>query len=297
MSLGDLVLVNTFLLQLFIPLGFLGVVYSQVKHALSDIDMMFQLLEEPAEIVDRPDAKRLEVSHATVRFDRVNFSYHPERQILHDISFTIPAGERVAVVGRSGSGKSTLARLLFRFYEVQSGAITIDDTEICEVTQQSLRAAIGIVPQDTVLFNDTIRYNIEYARPGASAEEIERAARMANIHDFVTSLPQGYETTVGERGLKLSGAILKSPPILIFDEATSSLDSAAERVITAALSELSRQHTTLVIAHRLSTIADADQILVMERGRIIERGSHEALLQRQGEYATMWRLQQQEEPA
>ncbi len=305
MSLGDLVLVNTFLLQLFIPLGFLGVVYSQIKHSLSDIDMMFQTLEEKPEIVDRPNATTLAAGRGEIRFNNIHFAYNPDRPILHDISFTVPAGRKVAVVGQSGSGKSTLARLLFRFYEAQSGTITINDTDICQVTQNSLREVIGIVPQDTVLFNHTIRYNIEYARPGASQNEIEQAARLANIHDFIRQLPQGYETTVGERGLKLSGgekqriaiarAILKDPPIMIFDEATSSLDSAAERVIIEALQKISTQHTTLVIAHRLSTIADADEILVMEQGRIIERGRHNELLEQEGTYASMWSLQQQDE--
>jgi len=303
MTLGDLVLVNTFLLQLFIPLGFLGVVYSQIKHSLSDIDMMFQLLEKKPEIVDQNNATTLDAGRGEIRFNHVDFSYNPDRPILHNISFTVPAGHKVAVVGQSGSGKSTLARLLFRFYEAQSGTITINDQNITKVTQQSLREAIGIVPQDTVLFNHTIGYNIEYARPGASQQEIEQAAKLANIHDFIAELPQGYETTVGERGLKLSGgekqriaiarAILKNPPIMIFDEATSSLDSAAEKVINSALKELSSQHTTLVIAHRLSTIADADEILVMERGQIIERGTHDQLLEQSGTYTEMWQLQQE----
>ena len=305
MSLGDLVLVNTFLLQLFIPLGFLGVVYSQIKHSLSDIDMMFQLLEKKPEIVDRDDATTLEAGRGEIHFNHVDFAYNPDRPILHDVSFTVPAGHKVAIVGQSGSGKSTLARLLFRFYEPQSGSITINGTDIGHVSQQSLRKAIGIVPQDTVLFNHTIGYNIEYARPGTPQSEVEEAARMANIHAFISGLPQGYETTVGERGLKLSGgekqriaiarAILKNPPIMIFDEATSSLDSAAEKMINDALREISTQHTTLVIAHRLSTIADADEILVMEQGKIIERGTHAELLQADNRYAEMWQLQQQEQ--
>ncbi len=304
MTLGDLVLVNTFLLQLFIPLGFLGMVYSQIKHALSDIDMMFQLLEKKPEIEDRPAATTLHPGEGAIAFQNVNFGYNPDRPILHDISFRIPAGSKVAVVGKSGSGKSTLARLLFRFYEVDSGAITINEIDIQSVTQQSLREAIGIVPQDTVLFNHTIHYNIEYAKPGASRAEIEEAARMANIHDFIVSLPQGYESTVGERGLKLSGgekqriaiarAILKNPPIMLFDEATSSLDSAAERVINESLREISSHHTTLVIAHRLSTIADADEILVMEGGAIIERGTHKQLIELDGQYSAMWQLQQEQ---
>ncbi|MBT7479919.1 MAG: ABC transporter ATP-binding protein/permease [Gammaproteobacteria bacterium] len=305
MTLGDLVLVNTFLLQLFIPLGFLGVVYSQIKHSLSDIDMMFQLLEKKPEIVDRDDATTLEAGRGEIHFNHVDFAYNPDRPILHDVSFTVPAGHKVAIVGQSGSGKSTLARLLFRFYEPQSGSITINGTDIGHVSQQSLRKAIGIVPQDTVLFNHTIGYNIEYARPGTPQSEVEEAARMANIHAFISGLPQGYETTVGERGLKLSGgekqriaiarAILKNPPIMIFDEATSSLDSAAEKMINDALREISTQHTTLVIAHRLSTIADADEILVMEQGKIIERGTHAELLQADNRYAEMWQLQQQEQ--
>mgnify|MGYP003963968097 FL=1 len=303
MTLGDLVLVNTFLLQLFIPLGFLGVVYSQIKHSLSDIDMMFQLLEKKPEIVDRDDATTLEAGRGEIHFNHVDFAYNPDRPILHDVSFTVPAGHKVAIVGQSGSGKSTLARLLFRFYEPQSGSITINGTDIGHVSQQSLRKAIGIVPQDTVLFNHTIGYNIEYARPGTPQSEVEEAARMANIHAFISGLPQGYETTVGERGLKLSGgekqriaiarAILKNPPIMIFDEATSSLDSAAEKMINDALREISTQHTTLVIAHRLSTIADADEILVMEQGKIIERGTHQELLDRKQNYASMWGMQQE----
>lgn len=306
MTLGDLVLVNTFLLQLFIPLGFLGVVYSQIKHSLSDIDMMFQLLEKKPEIVDRDNASTLDAGRGEIHFNHIDFSYNEDRPILHNISFSVPAGSKVAVVGQSGSGKSTLARLLFRFYEAQSGTITINGADITQVSQQSLREAIGIVPQDTVLFNHTIGYNIEYAHPGATSAEIEEAARLANIHDFIAGLPQGYETTVGERGLKLSGgekqriaiarAILKNPPIMIFDEATSSLDSAAEKSINDALKELSAQHTTLVIAHRLSTIADADEILVMEQGRIVERGTHSELLEASGRYAEMWQLQQQERP-
>jgi len=304
MTLGDLVLVNTFLLQLFIPLGFLGMVYTQIKHALSDIDMMFQLLEKKPEIEDRRDATTLKPGAGEIEFSRVSFSYNPDRQILHNVSFRVPAGKKVAVVGQSGSGKSTLARLLFRFYEVDDGTITINGTDIKSVTQDSLRESIGIVPQDSVLFNHTIHYNIEYAKPGATQEEIEQAARMANIHDFITTLPQGYNSTVGERGLKLSGgekqriaiarAILKNPPIMVFDEATSSLDSAAEKVINHSLKEISRQHTTLVIAHRLSTIADADEILVMDAGRIVERGTHNELVNMQGDYARMWRLQQEQ---
>ena len=305
LTLGDLVLINALLLQLFIPLNFLGVVYSQLKHAIADMQLMFDVLEQEPEIRDRPDARELEVGDGEVRFEHVDFAYDPERTILHDVSFTIPAGHKVAVVGPSGAGKSTLARLLFRFYDVDAGRILINGQDIREVTQQSLRAAIGIVPQDTVLFNDTLRYNIGYARPQASQAEIERAARLANIHEFIVSLPQGYDTVVGERGLKLSGgekqrvaiarAILKNPRILVFDEATSSLDSHSEQAILESLRAAAENHTTLVIAHRLSTVVDADQILVMEGGRILERGHHQQLLQQQGLYAKLWELQQQEE--
>ncbi len=305
LTLGDLVLINALLLQLFIPLNFLGVVYSQLKHAIADMQLMFDVLEREPEIQDRPGAADLEVGDGGVRFDRVSFAYDPQRPILHDVSFTIPPGHKVAVVGPSGAGKSTLARLLFRFYDVQSGRILINGQDIRMVTQHSLRRAIGIVPQDTVLFNDTLRYNIGYAKPGASQEEIEQAAKAANIHDFIVSLPKGYDSVVGERGLKLSGgekqrvaiarAILKNPRILVFDEATSSLDSRSEQVILETLRAAARHHTTLVIAHRLSTVIDADQILVMENGRIVERGPHQQLLEQQGVYAHLWELQQQEE--
>ncbi|ROR29811.1 ABCB family ABC transporter ATP-binding protein/permease [Inmirania thermothiophila] len=305
LSLGDLVMVNAFMLQLFIPLGFLGMVYSQVKHALSDMEMMFRLLEEEPEIRDRPGAPALVLRRGAVRFEHVHFGYQPERPILHDVDFEIPPGARVAVVGPSGAGKSTLARLLFRFYDVQRGRILIDGQDIRAVTQASLRAAIGIVPQDTVLFNETIYYNIAYGRPDATRAEVEEAARLAHLADFIASLPAGWDTVVGERGLKLSGgekqrvaiarAILKRPRILIFDEATSSLDSASERIILEALAEVAAARTTLVIAHRLSTVADADQILVLEGGRIVERGDHAALLARGALYAKMWALQQQEE--
>jgi ABC-type transport system involved in Fe-S cluster assembly fused permease/ATPase subunit len=304
MSLGDLVLVNAFMIQMFIPLNFLGVVYSQLKHALSDMDRMFKLLEELPEIEDKPDAPALVVGDGAVRFDAVSFSYDPARPILHQVSFDIGAGQKVAVVGASGAGKSTLARLLFRFYDVHDGRILVNGQDIRDVTQRSLRAAIGIVPQDTVLFNDTIYYNIAYARPDASGREVTRAAQLANIHEFVQTLPGGYDTVVGERGLKLSGgekqrvaiarAVLKDPRILIFDEATSSLDSRSEQAILEALTQVAADHTTLVIAHRLSTIIDADLILVMENGRIVERGDHHALLVRNGIYAHMWELQQEE---
>jgi ATP-binding cassette subfamily B protein len=304
MTIGDLVLVNAFLLQMFIPLNFLGIVYSQLKHSIADMQLMFEVLEQPPEIVDRPGARDLDPGTAAVRFENVSFAYDPERPILHDVSFSIAPGKKVAVVGPSGAGKSTLARLLFRFYDIPQGRILINDQDISEVTQDSLRRAIGIVPQDTVLFNDTLYYNIAYARPDASRAEIEQAARLANIHGFIAGLPEGYNTVVGERGLKLSGgekqrvaiarAVLKNPPVLVFDEATSSLDSHSEQSILDALREAAEHHTTLVIAHRLSTIVDADQILVMQGGRIIETGVHQALLEKNGAYARLWRLQQEE---
>jgi ABC-type transport system involved in Fe-S cluster assembly fused permease/ATPase subunit len=304
MTLGDLVLVNAFLLQLFIPLNFLGIVYSQLKHSLADMHLRFDVLNREPEIIDRPGAGDLVPGNAEVRFERVCFAYDRERPILHDISFTITPGSKVAVVGPSGAGKSTLARLLFRFYEVQRGRILINRRDISTVTQDSLRRAIGIVPQDTVLFNESLYYNIAYARPDATREQIERAARLANIHGFISTLPQGYDSVVGERGLKLSGgekqrvaiarAILKNPRILVFDEATSSLDSHSEQVILEALRAVAEHHTTLVIAHRLSTIVDADHILVMQDGRIIEEGGHQELLTHAGTYARLWALQQEE---
>ena len=304
MTLGDLVLVNAFLLQLFIPLNFLGVVYSQLKHSLADMHLMFDVLNRTPEIVDRPGATELDPGDAEIRFEHVSFAYEPDRPILHDIDFTIRPGEKLAVVGPSGAGKSTLARLLFRFYDIPSGRILINGQDISRVTQDSLRRAIGIVPQDTVLFNESLLHNIAYARPGAPQADIERAAQLANIHDFITALPQGYATVVGERGLKLSGgekqrvaiarAILKDPRILVFDEATSSLDSHSEQVILEALREAAARHTSLVIAHRLSTIVDADRILVMQDGRIVESGKHLALLQQQGTYARLWAMQQEE---
>ncbi|MGE5104857.1 MAG: ABCB family ABC transporter ATP-binding protein/permease [Betaproteobacteria bacterium] len=304
MTIGDLVLVNAFMIQLYIPLNFLGVVYREIKQALADMERLFKLIEENAEITDRPGAPPLRVRGAEVRFEHVDFGYEANRQILFDVTFAIPPGHNVAVVGPSGSGKSTLARLLYRFYEVGAGRITIDGQDVRDVQQSTLRAAIGIVPQDTVLFNDTIEYNIAYGRPGAKHDEIVEAAKLAQIHDFIARLPEGYETPVGERGLKLSGgekqrvaiarAILKRPAILIFDEATSALDSRAERAIQAELKLIARDHTSLTIAHRLSTIIDADEILVLDRGRIVERGTHVALLAANGTYARMWRLQQDE---
>ncbi|NEX61107.1 ABCB family ABC transporter ATP-binding protein/permease [Noviherbaspirillum galbum] len=302
MTLGDLVLVNAFMIQLYVPLNFLGVIYREIKQSMADMERLFQLLEQHREVADAPDAKPLAVRGAEVRFSHVNFSYESKRQILFDVDFSIPAGTTTAVVGHSGSGKSTLSRLLYRFYDIQSGSITIDGQDLRDVTQASLRAAIGIVPQDTVLFNDTIEYNIGYGKPEASKDDIVAAARAAHIHDFIVSLPDGYATMVGERGLKLSGGekqrvaiartLLKNPSILIFDEATSALDSKSEQAIQAQLKEVAQDRTTLVIAHRLSTIADAGQILVLDHGRIIERGTHGQLLAADGAYAQMWARQQ-----
>ncbi len=305
MSIGDLVLVNAFMLQLFIPLNFLGIVYRQIKYSLADMDLIFKLLEREPEITDAADATALKLGGGEVRFEQVDFSYQPERQILQGVDFTIGAGEKLAVVGHSGAGKSTLSRLLFRFYDVTGGRITIDGQDIRHLTRQSLRAAIGIVPQDTVLFNDTILYNLAYGRPDASEAEIEAAARIAHIAGFIQQLPDGFQTVVGERGLKLSGgekqrvaiarAMLKRPRILVFDEATSSLDSQTEQAIQETLREVAKDHTTLVIAHRLSTVVDADRILVMDQGRIVEQGTHQALLAQQGVYQRMWQLQQKEQ--
>lgn len=301
MSLGDLVMVNAFMLQLFIPLGALGIMYRQLKYTLADMDMLFHLLETPPEINDQPHAPELKIQQGEIRFEQVDFGYTPERQILNKVSFTVPAGKKVAVVGHSGAGKSTLSRLLYRFYDVTSGQILLDGQDIRAVTQHSLRKTMGIVPQDTVLFNDTIRYNLQYGNPAASQADIERAAEMAQIRSFIESLPEGWNTVVGERGLKLSGgekqrvaiarAILKQPPILIFDEATSSLDSATEQAIQKTLNEVVGQHTTLMIAHRLSTVVDADQILVMDHGQVVEQGTHAALINHAGIYKQMWELQ------
>jgi ABC-type transport system involved in Fe-S cluster assembly fused permease/ATPase subunit len=306
LTVGDIVLVNAFLLQLYQPLNFLGVVYRQVKQSLTDLESLMGLLDLEPEIKDRPGADTLRLAGGEVRFEQVNFAYGPRRPILHDLSFTIPAGHTLAVVGSSGAGKSTLVRLLFRFYEVGAGRILIDGQDLRDITQASLRAAIGLVPQDTVLFNETIGANIAYGRPGASQDEIEAAARAAQIHDFIMGLPDRYDTLVGERGLKLSGGekqrvaiarmVLKAPPILIFDEATSALDSRTERLIQTALRRVSTGRTTLIIAHRLSTVVDADQILVLEQGRVIEHGRHHQLLARGGHYAQMW-ARQQEAPA
>jgi ABC-type transport system involved in Fe-S cluster assembly fused permease/ATPase subunit len=302
LTLGDLVMINAFMIQLYIPLNFLGVMYREIKQALTDLDKMFTLMDRNREVDDTPGAPELAVTQGAVRFDHVSFSYDAARPILHDVSFEIPPGKTVAVVGPSGAGKSTLARLLYRFYDINSGAITIDGQELRAVTQTSLRRAIGIVPQDTVLFNDTVEYNIAYGRPGATRAEVEAAARAAHIHDFIAGTPKGYDTMVGERGLKLSGGekqrvaiartLLKNPPILIFDEATSALDSANERAIQAELRAVSQGKTALVIAHRLSTVVDAHEIVVLQGGRVVERGPHAQLLAQGGRYAEMWRLQQ-----
>ena len=303
LSVGDLVLVNAYLLQMAMPLNYLGMMYREVKAALTNIERLWGLLDEQQEVRDEPLARPLQAVQPRVSFEDVRFGYDPRREILHGIQFEIPPGHRVAVVGHSGSGKSTLARLLYRFYDIDSGSIRIDGSDLRALTQASVRAAIAIVPQDTVLFNDSIRYNIRYGRPAASDAEVEAAAQAAHIHKFIVSLPDGYETSVGERGLKLSGgekqrvaiarALLKNPAILIFDEATSALDSASEKAIQAELDRIALGRTTLIIAHRLSTIMDADEILVMDGGNIVERGNHARLIARDGHYAAMWKLQQQ----
>ncbi|WP_298015919.1 ABC transporter ATP-binding protein/permease [uncultured Castellaniella sp.] len=302
MTVGDVVLVSAYLTQLYAPLNFLGFVYREIKHALADMERMFDLLAHQQEVADRPDATALRADQASLSFDAVDFGYQPDRRILHGVSFSVPAGGSLAVVGASGAGKSTLSRLLFRFYDPTGGAVRINGRDVRDYTQDSLRAHIGIVPQDTVLFNDTIGYNIAYGRPDASPDDVIRAAQAAHIHEFVSSLPQGYDTPVGERGLKLSGgekqrvaiarALLKSPPILVFDEATSALDTRTERAIQDQLERIARGRTTLIIAHRLSTIVHADHILVLDAGRVVEQGSHASLLARGGRYARMWQLQQ-----
>ena len=303
MTIGGFVMANTYLMQLYQPLGFFGFVYREIKQSLIDIEKMLDLLDVEHEVADAPDARPLSLAGASVRFENVNFSYDARRPILNNVSFEVPAGKTVAFVGASGAGKSTISRLLYRFYDVGSGRVSIDGQDVREVTQASLRAAVGIVPQDTVLFNDTIYYNISYGRPAASPSEVEDAARLAQIHDFIMSLPDGYQSTVGERGLKLSGGekqrvaiartIIKNPVVLVLDEATSALDSRTEQAIQAKLRELSRGRTTLSIAHRLSTVVDVDEILVMQHGTIVERGDHLALLARDGLYTKMWQRQQE----
>lgn len=306
LTLGDLVMINAFMIQLYIPLNFLGVIYREIKQSLTDLDRMFKLLEKEREVADAPNAQQLALANPpSVAFEHIHFAYEQDRLILQDVSFTIPCGKTVAIVGPSGSGKSTLARLLFRFYDVQQGVVRIDGHPLNQLTQASVRQAIGIVPQDTVLFNDTVYYNIAYGRPSASREEVEQAARAARIHDFIVSTPLGYQTMVGERGLKLSGGekqrvaiartLLKNPFILIFDEATSALDSSNERAIQSELREAANNKTTLVIAHRLSTVVDAHEIIVLDQGVIVEQGTHTQLLEAQGAYARMWSMQQSQE--